>query len=104
MRRLILLPDALADLAEIRGYTIRAWGVAQAETYLGEMGVSFHNIAVGAAISRSVEYRDLRKVRFRSHMIYFLEYDNRIEIVRILHGGMDAERRLTQLTKTSFAL
>lgn len=94
MKQLILLPNALGDLADIRGYTVRTWGIEQAETYLGEMGQSFRKIAAGDAVSQPVEYRDLRKVRFRSHMIYFLEYDDRIEIVRVLYGSMDAERHL----------
>lgn len=94
MRRLILLPDALGDLEDIRAYTIRTWSVAQADTYLGEMGASFRKIAAGDAISHPVEHRDLRKVRFRSHMIYFFEHEDRIEIVRVLHGSMDAARHL----------
>jgi toxin ParE1/3/4 len=94
VKRLILLPGALDDLDDIRAYTIRTWGIGQAETYLGEMGASFRKIVAGEAISQPVEYRNLRKIRFRSHMIYFLEYDDRIEVVRILHASMDAERHL----------
>ncbi len=94
MKRLILLPDAIGDLDDIRDHTIRTWSVAQADTYLGAMGASFRKITAGEAISYPVEYRDLRKTLFKSHMIHFLEGEDRIEIVRILHGSMDAERHL----------
>ena len=94
MKQLILLPDAIGDLADIRNYTTRQWGLAQAETYLGKMGAAFRKITGGEAVSREVEHRDLRKLRFQSHMIYFLETDDSVQIVRVLHGSMDAERHL----------
>ena len=94
MKQLILLPDAMGDLADIRAYTIDQWGFAQAERYLGEMGAAFRKIAQGQPVSRAVEHRGLRKLRFRSHVIYFLEGDDSVQIVRVLHGSMDAERHL----------
>ena len=94
MTQLVLLPDAIGDLADIRAYTIDQWGFAQAEAYLGEMGAAFRKITHGQAVSPAVEHRDLRKLRFRSHVIYFLEDDNSVQIVRVLHGSMDSERHL----------
>ena len=58
------------------------------------MGAAFRKIIQGQAVSRAVEHRELRKLRFRSHVIYFLEDDDSVQIVRVLHRCMDAERRL----------
>ena len=94
MKRLILTPDATGDLSDIRAYTVGKWGLDQADAYLREIGAAFGRIASGETISTAVGKRDFRKVRVRSHVIYFRENETAVRVVRVLHGSMDAEWRL----------
>ena len=94
MKRIALTPAARDDLSDIRSYTIKVWGFNQAEFYLASLGALFRNLAEGAKISQTVGRGNYRKARFRSHMIYFAVSDDEIEIVRVLHVSMDAERHL----------
>lgn len=94
MKQFSLSPQALADLSDIRSYTRRRWGAEQAEHYLREMGQFFRDLSLGQRTSRAVRAGQFRKARYVSHMIYFIEDDHSMSVIRILHVRMDADRHL----------
>ena len=54
-----------------------------------------HTLAAGAKRGRVVDVRPgYLKFSTRSHMIYFRDHGDRLEIMRILHGRQDVERHL----------
>ena len=97
MARFVLSPAARADLDGIWDYTIREWGEDQAERYTRDIQAACQGLAAGTRISRSAEAirAGYRKAAVGAHMIYFrVPSDGTIDVVRILHQSMDAERRL----------
>jgi toxin ParE1/3/4 len=89
---------AKADLKEIARFTQNRWGREQRDLYLQMLDVSFHQLAVNPLKgSDCSEIRTgYRKLITGSHVIFYRQiYADLIEIVRILHGHMDIETRLT---------
>jgi len=72
-----LTPAAQRDLSSIWDYTVERWDAGQAETYVLE-------------IRNAIE----RRYAIGSHLIFFLEGDNGIDVIRILHQRMDPTRHL----------
>ncbi len=87
---------ARRDLTEIRGWTVKTFGPDQANRYLAQLHDSVRNIAENPGLARDAS--DLRegvhKTVARSHIVYFLLSESRLDVVRILHGSMDAGRWL----------
>lgn len=90
-----LSPLAEVDLEEIWLYTLKNWSLGQADSYHHDLVAAFGALASGARRGRMVEVRTgYLKHPCGSHMIYFRDNGDRIEIIRILHNKQDAERHL----------
>ena len=90
-----LSPAAKTDLRKIWRYTARRWSLEQAETYQDQLYAAFVGLAEGTKKGRNVDVRpDYLKYPAGSHIVYFKDRGDRIEIIRILHGRMDATRHL----------
>ena len=92
-----LSPATEADLLEIALYTIRTWGVKQAERY--EAALESHFVAIGRKDVRSrafLEHRpELRVSRCEHHYVFFLQHENaRPLILAVFHENMDLMARL----------
>jgi len=89
-------PSALSDIAEIRRYTRKAWGAAQARSYLAGLGAQFEAIADGTAQSvlTDTAYRPFRRCRYKKHLIFFDETEDSVDIVRVLHPRSNLAVRL----------
>ncbi len=90
---------AKADLREIGRYTQKRWGRAQRDLYLGMLDASFHQLAANPLDGKDCsEIRDgYRKLNAGRHVIFYRQnLAGLIEIVRILHGCMDIETRLSK--------
>jgi toxin ParE1/3/4 len=86
---------AKADLKEIGRYTQEHWGRDQ---YLTMLDACFHQLAANPHKGKDCnEIRDgYRKLIAGSHVIFYRQtLTDTIEIVRVLHGRMDIETRLT---------
>ena len=96
MREIRLAPEALGDLADIRRHTIKRWGADRARAYLGGLGILFDQIAKGVARARPAdEIRpSYRRIRYRSHIVFLIEDDASIRVIRILHARMDFKAHL----------
>ena len=91
---------AKADLKEIGHYTQNRWGREQRDQYLRMLDVSFQQLAVNPL--KGKDCSDIRigyrKLNAGSHVIFYRQtLADVIEIVRVLHGHMDIEARLSEL-------
>lgn len=95
-RRLIYLPDALAELDEIAAYTRRTWGAQQAKHYVGALVADIKALRTSAKRYPLFDqvHPGLRRKRSAMHHIYFLAFEDRVEIVRIMHVQRDPGRLL----------
>jgi toxin ParE1/3/4 len=94
MSQLRLTPKARTDLDAIWEYTVKHWGVEQAEAYLLSLGETMKLLANQPGLGRNID--DIREDYFKfpaaSHIFIFRLQQNIVEIVRILHKSMDVER------------
>jgi plasmid stabilization system protein ParE len=90
-RRLIYRPEALAELDEIAAYTRRTWDGPQAKRYVGALVTDIKALRTSARRYPLLDpvHPGLRRKRSAMHHIYFLAFDDRVEIVRIMHVQRD---------------
>lgn len=90
-----LYPCARADLEEIWLYTMEAWSLDQADSYLTDIIQTFEGLAKGTITGRPVDIREgYLKYPVGSHMIYYRQAPSHIDIVRVLHQRMDVNSKL----------
>jgi toxin ParE1/3/4 len=93
-----LTNKAKADLKVIGLYTQNQWGRVQRDKYLTMLDDCFQQLAVNPLKGKDCsEIRDgYRKISVGSHLIFYRQTsEDAIEIVRVLHGRMDIETRLS---------
>ncbi len=94
-----LTRQAKADLKEIAYYTQKIWGREQRNRYLQTIDEAFHELSQTPEKGRNCD--DIRegyqKYGIGKHFIFYrVTEPHHIEIVRILHGRMNLEHRLTE--------
>ncbi|MBN9216021.1 MULTISPECIES: type II toxin-antitoxin system RelE/ParE family toxin [unclassified Microbacterium] len=91
-----LTPAAQRDLSSIWDYTVERWDAGQAETYVLEIRNAIERLAQQPDRGRTVDHMraGYRRYAIGSHLIFFLEGDNGIDVIRILHQRMDPTRHL----------
>jgi toxin ParE1/3/4 len=95
VKSLILTPAAKADMSDIWEYSRVNWGAEQADSYTDDIEHRCIALASGHASGRPVEVRPAyRKLPIGSHMIYFRESPDVVEVIRILHSRQDTDRHL----------
>lgn len=95
MKVLAFTVAATADLEEVWDYTEREWGLTQARRYAEELRDTCRALASGERRGRKLDVRPgYLKCLSGSHVIFFRDLGDTLEIVRILHGAQDAERHL----------
>lgn len=90
---------AKADLKEIGHYTQNHWGREQRDQYLRMLDVSFQQLAANPLKGKDCSdiRNGYRKFAVGSHVIFYRQrLTDTIEIVRVLHGHMDIEARLSE--------
>ncbi|RII26496.1 MAG: plasmid stabilization protein ParE [Geobacter sp.] len=90
---------AKADLKEIAKFTQNSWGREQRDLYLQMLDVSFQQLAANPL--KGKDCSDIRigyrKLNAGGHAIFYRQtLADSIEIVRVLHGHMDIETRLSE--------
>lgn len=97
MKEVLFRPEARADINDIWDYTAERWDDDQADTYTRQIADACKRLAAGTRSGRPIE--DIRPGYYKflagSHVIYYRERNVEIEIVRVLHQHMDAERHLS---------
>lgn len=95
MKALAFSPAAEADIDGIWDYSAGNWGPDQADRYTDEIRDACHSLAAGVKQGRVADVRPgYLKLSTGSHMIYFRDHGDRLEIMRILHGRQDVEWHL----------
>lgn len=97
MTAYVLSPRARDDLSEIWDYTADHWGVEQADRYVRQLCAACAGLAEGRRQGRTVDAvrTGYLKYLIASHVIFYrLRAPGQIEVVRILHQRMDADRHL----------
>lgn len=79
------------DLEEIFDYTLEKFGLHQAVEYLSEFEIFFANLVSNPRIGKNRnEIRPgLKSFSKSSHIVFYRILNDRIRIVRILHGSRD---------------
>jgi toxin ParE1/3/4 len=96
MRALRLSPKARSDLDDIWEHSAETWGVDQAEAYLRELNQAFELLGRTPEISTPADHLRLGLRRFPSgsHVIFQRFTREQLDILRVLHGRMDARSHL----------
>lgn len=91
MSRWLLTISALADMREIYSYGEEAWGGRQARWYAEYLYERFDGLARFPGMGRHrPELRDqLRSIPYGSHVVFYMQWTDRVVIARVLHGAMD---------------
>jgi len=89
-----LTPRAADDLDGIYEYTIANFGLERARDYLNGLHRRFGDLAERPALGRAAAHlaSRLRRVPYRSHVVFYMPEDRSVLIVRVLHESMDAPR------------
>ena len=93
MPRIRFSRRAQADLEAINRHTIETWGRKQAMAYIDGLELTAKKLAAAPKIGKPRDdlARRLRAFPYQSHIIYFMEEQKGIVIVRVLHARMRAE-------------
>ncbi len=91
-----LSPRAKTDIDDIWEFTVARWGLDQAETYIRQLHAAMATIARQPKLGRDCARirAGYRRHPSGSHVLFYRETATGVEIVRILHQGMDHERHL----------
>lgn len=91
MKKYILSAEAAFELEEIYLDTFSGWGEAQADSYLHDLYHVFSLIGDNPNMGRLRNEigKGIRSFPQGSHVIFFMEHENQIAIVRVLHGARD---------------
>lgn len=90
-----LSPLAEADLEGIWRYTLAQWSLAQADAYLRDLMAAFQSLSSGARQGKATHVRPgYCKYLCGSHVIYYRDHADRLDVIRVLHQRQDAERNL----------
>nr|WP_274637836.1 type II toxin-antitoxin system RelE/ParE family toxin [Microbacterium bovistercoris] len=91
-----LTPAAKRDLSSIWDYTQERWDADQAALYVTEIRAAFERIAADPSRGRACdEVRPgYRRYSIGSHLVFYLDRADSVDIIRILHQRMDPMRHL----------
>jgi len=96
VKRLRIAGSARRDLADIARYTEREWGARQRERYLAEIEARLRELRrnPGLGAERGDIRPDCRSLVVVSHVVFYREAEDAVEILRVLHHGMDVHLHL----------
>ncbi len=85
---------ALADLEDIHTYGEATWGERQAKLYIEELYELFGRLSFAPGLGRQRPELgvSMRAFPHTSHLVFYLQWNDRVIISRVLHGSMDHEK------------
>ncbi|MEQ1815820.1 MAG: type II toxin-antitoxin system RelE/ParE family toxin [Nitrosomonas sp.] len=85
-----LTPEAARDMETIWLYTLKEWGLEQANRYTDELTETFGQLVVNPKIATPCDRirKGYRRCQVGRHAIYFRQTDYGIVVVRVLHDRM----------------
>lgn len=96
MKSYRLTPAAQRDLSSIWDFTQERWDENQAEIYLAEVREAIERVAADPQRGRVCdEIREgYRRYSIGSHLVFYVERADGVDVIRILHQRMDPTRHL----------
>ena len=96
MSRYRLTPAAQRDLSSIWDFTQDHWDARQAESYVQEIRAAIQRIAEDPRRGRSCDdiREGYRRYGIGSHVVFFVESVDGVNVIRILHQRMDPTHHL----------
>ena len=95
MKRINFRTAASADIRKVAHETRAAWGEAQAYKYSRQLRDDIKSLAEFPLRFPAFESRPgLRRMNSGRHAVFYLVFDDRVEIVRVMHLASDFERWL----------
>ena len=85
---------ALADLRDIARYTKETWGEKQARLYREELELGIQKLALSPSIGRvrADLARSVRSFPVARHLVFYVESEGGVTVLRLLHPSMDVAR------------
>ena len=94
MAKYLVRKEAQNDLRKIGRYTANQWNKKQRNAYLKQLANRFVWLAENPRLGKN--RREIKEGYFSysegRHLIFYINRDNLIEIIRILHKQMDVEQ------------
>ncbi len=99
MKELRLTALAHIDLTDIEKRSREAWGEAQAAAYRQAIGQRLHRISSRPAVGVNCGHvlAGLRRMSTGSHIIFYVEHEDFVLVVRVLHQRTDYRAHLQGL-------
>ncbi|MHA3685000.1 type II toxin-antitoxin system RelE/ParE family toxin [Leucobacter sp. HY1908] len=96
MNQYCLTPAAQRDLSSIWDFTQERWDASQAEICIFEIREAIERVAANPARGRRVDHirSDYQRYAAGSHLIFYIEREAAIDVIRTLHQRMDPTRHL----------
>ncbi len=94
--QLAIAPAAQNDLKDIYQYGLKQWGQAQSESYLSTIKNQIWLLTQQPLMGteRPELLPNIRRLAIESHTLFYRVTNNKIEIIRVLHGRQDPQRHL----------
>ena len=91
-----LTTPAANDYVDILAYTLDKWGLEQYEKYQKLLASTFQKVADMPALGKTYAGtpRTVYGYHTGSHVVFYRRAASHVEILRILHQGMDFPRHL----------
>ena len=88
--------ECKSDLAHIYEYGIDNYGLNQAQDYMLGLHELFQTLAENVNLGRNAPefFPSLKRFMYKSHMIFYLQSDSGVFIVRTLSQSKDYEQQL----------
>ncbi|MFY7665622.1 type II toxin-antitoxin system RelE/ParE family toxin [Flavobacterium sp.] len=99
MAKVVLRQEAINDLNEIWVYTYDEWSEKQADKYYSALEFACTQIGKNPELGKKYDRisKNLLGLRTGKHIIFYQVISNdSIEVVRILHEGMDLKNRFDE--------
>lgn len=95
MKTIVYSPEAASDIDQIWDYSAAHWGADQADRYTDEIRDNCYALARGLKRGRAVDIRHgYLKYPTGTHVVYYLDRGDRLDIIRVLHARMDSAEHL----------
>jgi toxin ParE1/3/4 len=91
-----ITPLAARDLKEIAFYSDMNFGFAVTDAYRAGLQSAIARLLDFPAVGTETKIgqRSVRRISFRSHIIYYQEAEDRLLILRVLHGSQHPQLHL----------
>ena len=95
-RRLGIAPVARAEIVGIWNHTAAEYGIEAADDYVADLDTVMLRLLDYPKLGEDCTHirKGYRRIRARSHVIYYVPHKGGIEIMRVLGDRMDALTRL----------